>query len=199
MPHQVKTLVGNVTLPSDDEGPPISVQAAQQTITLTDAQYAKIPPAAFASMSFYQELTPDQISNANAPYQGLYYSLTGTHSAYLQDLGATAGGSILVTAQGTHVAAMGALTSSAPAAVTSSQNATTIAVTPANASYTQADQTTIANLANALKISYNAAQVDIAALRTTLAAVQTDLATLRTLVNTELAALQITGGPQAAS
>lgn len=198
MPHQVKTLVGHVTIPSDDGSPPMVVDAAQTTVTLTDAQYAQIPPASFASMSYYQELTPDQIADANAPYQGLYYSLTGTHSAFLQDLGETAGGSVVVTAQGNFVAQMGALTSSAPAALTSSQNATANANTQ-TASYVQTDVQTIATLANALKVSYNAAQVDIAALRTTLAAVQTDLATLRTLVNNELTALQITGGPQKSS
>lgn len=73
---------------------------------------------------------------------------------------------------------------SLPAALTSSQNATTNAVTPANVAYTQADQTTIANLANALKVSYNALQADVAALRATL--------------NAEMTALQAgSTGPQA--
>lgn len=46
---------------------------------------------------------------------------------------------------------------------TSSQNSTTGAATQSG-SYVQADVQTIATLANALKVSYNAAQVDIAAL-----------------------------------
>lgn len=78
----------------------------------------------------------------------------------LTDLGVTTGA---VSAQADVVAAVGALTSS--------QNAT------ANGS----DLATTQALANALKVSYNALQVDVAAIRTTL--------------NATLAALKTAGGP----
>jgi hypothetical protein len=100
----------------------------------------------------------------------------------------------LVSAQATNVPAMGALTSSAPAAVTSSQNATTNASAP-GVGYVQAEAASTATLANALKVSYNAAQADIAALRATLLATQADLATVRTTLNSALAALTGTGKP----
>jgi hypothetical protein len=54
-------------------------------------------------------------------------------------------------------------TGTALPAVTSTQNATAAAATQTG-SYVQADAQTVATLANALKTSYNAAQVDIAAL-----------------------------------
>lgn len=104
----------------------------------------------------------------------------------------------LVTTQAPVVAAPAALTSSAPAAVTSSQNATTNAATQSG-SYVQADVQTITALANALKVNYNAAQVDIAALRTTLAATQADVAALRATLAATLVALKTAGGPMAAS
>ncbi len=56
----------------------------------------------------------------------------------------------------------------APAALTSSQNATT----------TASDPTTTQALANALKTSYNAAQVDIAALRTAIVATDATVAAI---------------------
>lgn len=82
----------------------------------------------------------------------------------LQDLGSTTGA---VSVVAPFVAA--------PAALTSAQNAT------ANGS----DPATTQALANALKVSYNALQVDVAAVRTTLAAT--------------LVALKTAGGPMAAS
>ena len=71
-----------------------------------------------------------------------------------------------------------------PAALTSSQYSTTNAATQTS-SYVQADVQTIATLANALKVSYNAAQVDIAALRAKLVLIETAL----------LNAAIVTGGP----
>ena len=103
-----------------------------------------------------------------------------------------------VTTQAPVVAAPAALTSSAPAAVTSLQNSTTNAATQSG-SYVQADVQTITALANALKVNYNAAQVDIATLRTTLAATQADVAALRTTLAATLVALKTAGGPMAAS
>src|SRR4029077_143734 len=103
-----------------------------------------------------------------------------------------------VTDQAPVVAAPVALTSAAPVALTSTQNSTTNAATQSG-SYVQADAQTIAALANALKVNYNAAQVDIAALRTNQGLIQADLAALRTTVAAILTALKTTGGPMAAS
>jgi hypothetical protein len=61
-------------------------------------------------------------------------------------------------------------------AVTSSQNSTTNAATQTS-SYVQGDVQLIATLANALKVSYNAAQVDIAALRVEVLALTNALVT----------------------
>lgn len=94
-----------------------------------------------------------------------------------------------VVTQAAVVTAPAALTSSAPAAVTSSQVAT------ANGS----DPTTTQALANALKVAYNAAQVDVAALRATLAAVQVDVAAIRTKQAAILTALKGTGKPMASA
>ena len=88
----------------------------------------------------------------------------------LTDQGAQGGGA--VSAQAADVANVGALTSS--------QNATANAATQTGA-YVQADVQSIAALANALKVSYNAAQVDIA--------------TLRTALNTLLTNMRVSGGP----
>lgn len=66
----------------------------------------------------------------------------------------------------------------APSALTSAQVATANAVTPANAAYTQADQTALANLANDLKAKLNALQTDVATLRTELASIVTELQNL---------------------
>lgn len=63
-----------------------------------------------------------------------------------------------------------------PGALTSTQNATAAAATQTG-SYVQVDVQTIATLANALKTSYNAAQVDIAALRTAFLALTAALRT----------------------
>jgi hypothetical protein len=115
----------------------------------------------------------------------------------ITDLGAVIAGDA-VTAQAAFVAQASALTSAQASALTSSQNATAAANTQTS-SYVQVDAQTIATLANALKTSYNAAQVDIAALRTAYNALQVDVAALRTKLNAELTALQVTGGPQAAS
>ena len=71
-----------------------------------------------------------------------------------------------------------ALTSAAPGALTSSQNATANANAQTGA-YVQADVQSIATLANALKTSYNALQVDAAALRTNQGLIQADVAALR--------------------
>lgn len=132
-------------------------------------------------------------------------------STYVTDLGYVGSSGDVVGTQAAYVAALGALTSAAPDAVTSSAPA---AVTSSQNSTTNgSDAGTTQTLANALKVSYNAAQVDIAALRTTLAAVQADVvalratllatqadtATIRTKVNAELSALQGAGKPQAAS
>lgn len=71
---------------------------------------------------------------------------------------------------------IGAVTApTAAGALTSTQNATTNASAP-GVGYVQAESASIATLANALKVSYNAAQVDIAALRTKLNEVITNLA-----------------------
>lgn len=51
--------------------------------------------------------------------------------------------------------------SAAMSALTSSQEAQTDATSPANGAYTQADQTALADLANALKVSYNQLQTDM--------------------------------------
>lgn len=59
---------------------------------------------------------------------------------------------------------------------TSSQNATTNASAP-SVGYVQAEAASTATLANALKVSYNAAQVDIAAIATKLNTLLTELAT----------------------
>lgn len=115
----------------------------------------------------------------------------------ITDLGAVVAGDA-VTVQAAHTALPAAVTSSQAAALTSSQNATAAANTQ-TASYVQADAQSVATLANALKTSYNAAQVDIAALRTAYNAAQVDIAALRATVNSLMAALQVTGGPQAAS
>jgi hypothetical protein len=63
---------------------------------------------------------------------------------------------------------------SAIAAVGSVQNATTNASVP-SVGYVQAEAASTATLANALKVNYNAAQLDIAALRTELLALQNQL------------------------
>lgn len=128
MPHSVKTLVANVTLPGAGQ-----IENAQTIVTLDDDDFQKIPASAFSSNK-------------------------------LEDLGVTEGA---ITVRADFVAA--------PAAVTSVQEAT------ANGS----DLATTQALANSLKIKYNAAQVDIAALRTTVAALQ--------------AALAVTGGPMKTS
>lgn len=128
MPHSVRTLVSNVTLPGAGQIPD-----AQTVVTLDDDDFQRIPASAFTN-------------------------------GKLTDLGVTAGA---ITVRANFVAA--------PAAVTSVQEAT------ANGS----DLATTQALANSLKIKYNAAQVDIAALRTTVAALQ--------------AALAVTGGPMQTS
>lgn len=173
MPHNVKTLVANVTLWMS-EGPPLQIPDAQTTVTLDDISFGRIPSSAFASSTTVPtELTADKTDNANAPYAGLYYSNTGSRTAYLQDLGATSGA---ISVQANFVAADTALT----AATVSTANAAT-----QTGSYVQADVQTIAALANSLKTQYNALLADVTALRTT--------------VNAELAALQTAGGPQKSS
>lgn len=84
-------------------------------------------------------------------------------------------------------------------ALTSTQNATTVASAP-SAGYVQAEAVTTANLANALKISYNALQVDVAALRTALLsaagvteAAVTVTANVATLANQPKALLAVVG------
>lgn len=81
----------------------------------------------------------------------------------------------------THIAAQ-----AAPTALTSSQNATTNASAPSSG-YVQAEAASSATLANALKVSYNAAQADIATLRTEVAA----LVTLTTTLLSELQTAEI--------
>lgn len=72
-----------------------------------------------------------------------------------------------ITVPGTHIA---------PETPTSSQNATTNASAP-SVGYVQAEAASTATLANALKVSYNAAQVDVAALATKLNTLLTELQT----------------------
>lgn len=84
-------------------------------------------------------------------------------------------------------AAPAALTAGAPAAatattlasITSTQNGTTGASAPSG-SYVQAEAVTAANLANALKVSYNAAQADVSTLQTKYNALLVDFTDLRT-------------------
>lgn len=173
MPHNVKTLIPNVTIWMS-EGPPLQIPDAQTTITLDDISFGRIPSSAFASSTTVPtELTADKSDDANAPYQGLYYSNTGSRTAYLQDLGTTSGA---ISVQANFVAADAALT----AVTVATANAAT-----QTGSYVQADVQTIATLANSLKTQLNALLVDVTAIRTTL--------------NAELTALQTTGGPQKSS
>lgn len=82
-------------------------------------------------------------------------------------------------------AAIAAATYVAPSAnpaVTSSQNATAAAAVQGGG-YVQADVQSIATLANALKVSYNAAQVDVAALDTETGSLRTQLIALAADVN----------------
>jgi hypothetical protein len=154
--HLVKTLIPNVTFFIAD-GPPLSIADAQTTVTLDDISFSHIPQSAFASSTTVPtELTADKTDNVNAPYQGLYYSNTGSRTAFLQDLGTTTGA---VSVQANFVAA--------DTGLTSSQNATAAAV----------DLTTTEALANALKANYNQLQVDVANLRT---AFNAELAALQT-------------------
>jgi uncharacterized protein YlxW (UPF0749 family) len=104
----------------------------------------------------------------------------------MTDLGAVQAGDA-VTVQAAHVGAVGALTSSQAGALTSSQNATAAAT----------DLTTSEALANALKANYNQLQTDVAALRASYNQLQTDVATVRTALNAEIAAMEVTQGPQA--
>jgi hypothetical protein len=172
MPHNVKTLIPNVTIYSAI-GTPLVISDAGTTVTLDDASYQHIPQSAFVtSNAVPQELTADKTDNANAPYQGLYYSNTGSRTAYLQDLGPVGSSSSdQVSTQAAYVAADPALTSSAPAALTTTQTA--------GSSYTSNEQAML-----------NALKADLTALRTTLMQTQADLATLRTQFNAELSALQ---------
>lgn len=62
-----------------------------------------------------------------------------------------------------------------PAAITSTDSTSPNATNPANATYTLADQTAIAVLANELKVDHNALRAEVVALRTTVAALLTAL------------------------
>lgn len=163
----------------------VRIENAQTTVVVDDTTWANIPTAALG--------------------------------VDIQDLGAVIAGDA-VTVQAAHVAAPaaltssqnGALTSSQDGALTSSQNATANA-NAQTGSYVQADVQTITTLANALKVSYNAAQTDLAALRTAYNALQADVVALRTSYNAaqvdiaalqskltaEIAALEVASGPQA--
>lgn len=173
MAHLVKTLIPNVTIWMS-EGPPLQIQDAQTTVTLDDVSFGHIPQSAFAtSTTVPVELTADKTTDANAPYAGLYYSNTGSRTAFLQDLGTTTGA---VSVQANFVAADAALTAASVSAA---------AAATQTSSYVQADVQTIATLANSLKTQYNALLADVTAIRTTL--------------NAELTALQTAGGPQKSS
>lgn len=174
MAHLVKTLIPNVTFFIANDSPPLSVADAQTTVTLDDTSFSHIPASAFASSTTVPtELGASQTGNANAPYAGLYYSNTGSRTAYLQDLGTTTGA---VSVQANFVAADTSLT----AATVATANAAT-----QTGSYVQADVQTITALANSLKTQYNALLVDVT--------------NLRTQFNAELTALQTAGGPQKSS
>lgn len=102
-------------------------------------------------------------------------SVYGTHYARVSDATVDAGDA---------VADQGAVTSSQAAALTSSQEAT------ADAGIVL---TEVVTLSNSLKVKYNAAQVDLAALRTKYNAAQVDIASLRTKVNDLLTSLRAAG------
>lgn len=123
--------------------------ASGDVVRLTDEQFNALPSGAFAG-----------------------------GSPPLTDLGLVADADDDVSAQAANVAALGALTATAPAALTSAQISGGEAPTEAE---------------------YNALQADVAAVRTTLAAAVTDLGTIRAKVNAEIAALTGEGKPQAAS
>lgn len=146
------------------------IENSGQVVTLQDSDFSLIPASAFSG-----------------------------GSPILTDLGVVGSSGDTATTQAAFVAQPAALTSAAPAALTSAQNVTTNAVNPANAAYIQADQTTLAALANALKTSYNAAQADVAALRTTLAATQADVAALQASLAAVLTSLKGIGKPMAPS
>lgn len=154
MPHNVKTLINNVTI-AVVGAPPLSIPTAQTTVTLDDVSFSLIPASAFASST----TSPTEITGGvqpNTPYQGLYYSNTGSHSAYLQDLGTTTGA---VSTQANFVSQDAAMTAS----VVSTANATDLASSEA--------------LANALKTAFNLLLADVTALRTT---VNNELTALQT-------------------
>lgn len=172
----------------------MTIPNSQTVVTLDDVSFSAIPASAFASSTTVPtEITSGQ--QANTPYSGLYYSNTGSRSAYLQDLGSTTGA---VSTQANFVSQETALTSAAPPALTSSQVATANANTQ-TASYVQADAQSIATLANALKVAYNLLQADLVAIRANDVLQQADLANTRTVLNAELTALQTAGGPQKSS
>lgn len=72
----------------------------------------------------------------------------------------------------------------AETSLTGSASTDTIAVSPANVAYTQADQTTIADLANSLKTHVNANTVDISNIFTAVAALITAVNALNTALQT---------------
>jgi hypothetical protein len=100
----------------------------------------------------------------------------------------------LVFTQAANVAALGALTSSAPAAVTSSAPAalTSAAATGGDAP-TEAEYNALRTDVAALRTTLAAAQTDVVNLRATLLAVQADVAAMRTKVNATLSAATGTG------
>jgi len=166
-----------VTLPKVG-APPLVIPDAQTVVTLDDDSFALIPPSAFASSTTVPTELPAGLTvDANAPYAGLYYSNTGSRTAYLQDLGTTSGA---ITVQAAFVAADAALTSAAVGALTTTQTA--------GSSYTSNEQAML-----------NAAKADLASIRTVVNQLVTDITSLRTAFNAELAALQVTGGPQKSS
>jgi hypothetical protein len=124
-----------------------------------------------------------------------------------------------VSVQADNVAAIAALTTTAPAAVTAADPAalTATAIAAANATapgvgYVQAEAASAATLANELKLDYTALLADVTAIRTQflldlddmialrakVATLVTDVGTVRTSVNTLITELTGTGKPMSA-
>ena len=157
MPRSLTSLVDNVATPFGT-----MVPTAGTTVVLSDEEFGLVSPSSIGVAWTDNGQTSDSVDlvstqASNVPAQG---ALTSSAPAAVTS------------------SAPAAITSSAPSSVTSSQNATTKAATQTG-SYVQAEVQTITTLANALKISYNAAQVDVAALRATLLTTQADVVALR--------------------
>lgn len=141
MPHQVKTLTDHVTLPNPG-GTSLVIDKSQTIVTLTDEQFSAIPPGAFVSEQYAEDSPTGQSGNVYQPYAFTYVS----GGPYLQDMGETSAGSVVVTTQAAYVAQVGALTS------------TQIAAAPTQANY-NALQTDVATLRSAVNSLLTALQV----------------------------------------